>query len=248
MKNKVAAILVFTVTVFVSFGGLFIMQKRLETESARLLNEKLNSKETIFRPNSDKEESKKKFLSKKELVEVVYSMKDEKNVRPHEPEKGQLSMYEAINKGKEWAENIFSIKIQNYEKVSANLCTNDPAGTNKISKILYSYWKVKLEKNNLMIQMSIHSVTGQLLEIEVHSDNKQLESIYKNPEKILVQYVKSLNMESNTSIYKKGGIYEKIADGDLYAALEIGRVQISPKSRKYDFDGVIMLYLAPGIY
>lgn len=248
MKNKVATIFIFTVTIIVSFGGLFIMQQRLKTQSARLLNKKLNSKETIFRQNSDKEESKKKFLTENELVEVVHSMKNEKNMRFHEPVKGQLAMTQAINKGKEWAQKLFSIKIQTYKKVSANLCTNDPAGINKISEMLYSFWKVRLEQDNLMIQMSIHSVTGQLLGIEIYSYNNQLELSYKNPEKILAEYVSSLNMKSNTCIYyTENGLYEKMPIGDLCAVLEIGSIQISTKSRKYDFDGVMALYLVPEI-
>ena len=247
MKNKISIILVFIITLLVSVGGLFIMQQRLDIQSARLLNEKLNSKETIFRSNSEKEKLNKKFLTEDELVEVVHSMENKKNMRPHEPVKGQLSMNRAITKGKEWAQKLFSIKNQNYKKVSANLCTNDPAGINKISSILYVFWKVKLEKNNLMIQMSIHSVTGQLLGIEVYSYNNQLKSSYKNPEKILAEYVRSLNMQSNTCIYTEGGMYEEIANGDLYAVLEIGSIQISTKRRKDYFDGVMALHLVPEI-
>ncbi|MCI8955912.1 MAG: hypothetical protein HFG29_02845 [Eubacterium sp.] len=247
MKNKISIILVFIITLLVLVGGLFIMQQRLDTQSVRLLNEKLNSKETIFRSNSEKKELNKKFLTKNELVEVVHSMENKKNMRPHEPVKGQLSMNQAITKGKEWVQKLFSTKIQTYKKVSANLCTNDSAGINKIPGILYGFWEVKFEKKNLMVKMSIHSVTGQLLGIEVYSYNKQLKSSYKNPEKILAGYVRSLNMKSNTCIYTEGGLYEKIADGDLYAVLEIGSVQISTKSRKYDFDGVMALHLVPEI-
>lgn len=116
MKNKVSIILVFIITLLVSVGGLFVMQQRLDTHSTGVLNEKLNSKETIFRANSE-EELKKKYLTEKELVEVVYSMKYEQNRRTHEPVKGQLSMNQAINKGEAWAEKIFSIQIKNYKKL-----------------------------------------------------------------------------------------------------------------------------------
>lgn len=248
MKNKVSIILVFIITLLVSVGGLFVMQQRLDTHSTGVLNEKLNSKETIFCANSE-EELKKKYLTEKELVEVVYSMKYEQNRRTHEPVKGQLSMNQAINKGEAWAEKIFSIQIKNYKKISANLFTNDPAGINKISEILYGFWKVRLETDDLMIQMSVHSVTGQLLEIEVYSYNKQLKSSYKNPEKILAEYVSSLNMKSDTCVYyTENAMYEKMTVGDLNAVIEIGSIQVSTKSRKYDFDGVMMLHLVAGTF
>ena len=64
MKNKVSIILVFIITLLVSVGGLFVMQQRLDTHSTGVLNEKLNSKETIFRANSE-EELKKKYLTEK---------------------------------------------------------------------------------------------------------------------------------------------------------------------------------------
>ena len=139
MKRKIVTMLVIVFSFMIAFGGMFFMQKKLQHQEEKILSEKLNEKVKIFRENSDEEqEQTKTALTEDELVEIVQSMKNGKNMIPHEPQKGQLSIEKAVNKGKEWAENTVTTKKQIYEKVSATLCRNDAVGINDISDKLYS--------------------------------------------------------------------------------------------------------------
>lgn len=56
-------------------------------------------------------------------------------------------------------------------------------------------------------------------------------------------------MKSDTCVYyTENAMYEKMTVGDLNAVIEIGSIQVSTKSRKYDFDGVMTLHLVAGTF
>lgn len=238
----------------IAFGGLFFMQWKLQQQEEILLSEKKIIKSEVSVNNGDKNSPTKKVLTEKELIEIVQSIENNKNVTPHEPKNSQLSMEQAIEQGKIWIKDFFAeyigndvVNLKEIKSISANLCVNNPAGKYKISDILYSYWKITLENSDVKVNMVMNSVTGQIINILICSYKKELEFSSANTESLLDHYIETLQLQSSFQYEKSDGFsYRKITNGELYAVIQKGNIMVESTKNKihYKSGNSLNLYLS----
>lgn len=145
VRNRVMTTLGILLSCTLAFNGFFMMQRLLGEKEENVLSQK----GTIPVVEADRKGTKffpKTKLKKEELIQVLKSMESRADEEPHDPFGQELSMKQAIAKGKQWMVQFYGKYIgtmadefETFEKITATLCKKKLNIANQsISDELYS--------------------------------------------------------------------------------------------------------------
>lgn len=257
IKSKLSIILSALLAFGVAFSGLWIMQYRLEKEKELLLSGKGKVMAGPFL--ADEEEEREAVFSKKltvsELRMVLESLEHGEK-EPHEPAKGQITMEEAIEIVEKWvkefSENYLKLEglsLQEYEKISSNLCVNKSEGkVEHTQRMLYSYWTVTLEGKEIKAVVVLNAVTGQILKASLFSYLPEIDFSKADTEQLMDDYIDSfgLTQDEESQITNKM-VYRSLEGNQFYVMVEKANVLVSIKNDyddSYEFVSDIHIFLS----
>ena len=212
-----------------SFGGFFVMQELL-AQKERVILSQTDTFPVIVDNGMESDDTPKTELSQEELWQVLKSMEGTASEELHEPFGRQISMKEAIERGKIWIKDfcagftdIEEEQFEAYEKITAVLYKKDPAmGSSAISDELCSYWQVEYIMEHMEIHLCLNAVTGQALQVKIRLADQKTDDIHI--EELLKFYGEtfSLNLESGVKrnnnlnyLSTENGIYVVFSEADF---------------------------------
>ena len=229
----------------IAFSGLFLVQSRLMGEQDKLLKGgglvELPQIETAGTVEVG-DALVLNQLAEEELLQLVYSLEQKGEVRPHEPLQGQLTMIQAMDCGEVWLEEFFlphfglnDIFSGEY-RISCYLWAPETTGQDIEAAPWFSCWTVSISNRNIDASLTLSAVSGQVLDASIscsapvpYQDGDSLMSL-------LGDYALSFGPEEDyTLIYggetdsgaKKLPWYQSIGDEGLYAAIQADNIVVS---------------------
>ncbi len=236
----------------IGFGGLFVVQYRLEQEEEKLLQ----GAGSVEIPVSvgvallDAEEEREK-LTEVQLYEAVQRLNNGTEAYPHEPWEGQLSMTEALKCGVEWIEYFLLPYMENSDfllqeqSVNCYLWTWQEDLEDDERALLCSYWNVWINAPELEAQLTLQASSGQVLQAIVHSSFLEESQEEDGLKEILADYASSFGLPGTTRILDGGKgaaentgfwMIQSVGERGLYASVTTSSIVISwanPASSEY---------------
>lgn len=228
----------------IALGGLFLVQAGLAGEKEKLLAGggllELPRTETV-----EKEEAKDAVdsgqLTEEELLQLVQSMGQGGEVRPHEPMQGQLTMVQALDCGRAWLEEFFlqpfglSDSFAEEYKISCYLWSPEDAGADGEECPWLGCWTVTVKSQSVEATLTLSAVSGQVLAASVSCFGPVLwES--GDIAALLGKYADSFGLEGdNRLIYsgesdfgaKKLPWYRSIGTKGIYAGIQADSIVVA---------------------
>ena len=214
--------------VLIAFGGLFFMKYQLNQSEKKLLS--ASGKVAISNVSSTVKTSasSKERLTEQELIQALQSLNCEGEEYPHEPMEGQLTMKQAIKKGKEWlilldhyGMDSIGISVLEFDEINAKLCVKKAEGK-AVNKILYSYWKIIYKNNAVTSELVLNAVTGQVLHASITPFQYTPALIKLERAELLSDYSTSFQLGAGNILGEnKRELYYFFNTGRLYAFLKI---------------------------
>lgn len=229
----------------IAFSGMFLVQGRLIGEQDRLLSGgglvELPQIETAgavevgdaFGLNQ---------LAEEELLQLVYSVEQKGEIRPHEPLQGQLTMIQAMDCGVVWLEEFFLPHFGLYDLLSGEYRTScylwapETAGQDIEAAPWLSCWTVSVSNRNIDATLTLSAVSGQVLDASVSCSAPVSYQDGDSLMTLLGDYAFSFDLEEDyTLIYggetdsgaKKLPWYQSIGTEGLYAAIQADNIVVS---------------------
>lgn len=219
-KGKIFSLIMPALSLFVIVGGWFLTDKLVERKENRILGQKGQiTVQSAKKQNKDNdlseraEEINEPFTGRKmtenEMVQVLTVWETGGKEIPHEPLKGQMSMEQAVAKGREWMDSMAEKKVlfssaavQAFDKTTAKLCTfDDEAGT---PKEIISFWEVIFQKSDVKIVLKIHALSGEVWAADIGMVKKNV--TYHGSAGELLDAAFSFQ-EMGNRVFKKNNIY-----------------------------------------
>lgn len=220
----------------IALGGLFLVQSRLKLEQERLLEGGLVElpQTGTGEPAGSVDVPLHGFLAEEELLELVHSLAQREEIKPHEPLEGQLTMLQAIDCGKTWLEEFFLPYYTSYDLpaneywIDCYLWTPETAGADPETSPWLSCWTVSLSSHKIDALLTLSAVSGQILDASVScsvpfslQDKKDLPSLLERyavsfgleTEDSLI-YIEDKDTRANEALY-----FQNIGSRGIYAAL-----------------------------
>ncbi len=193
----------------IAFGGLFLVQGRLRLEQEQLLK----SGGLTELPQAGAAEAIDSAyvtlgqrLAEEELFQLIDSLEQREEIRPHEPLEGQLSMIQAISHGEAWLEEFIlpylasdALTATEY-RASCYLWTPEAAGTATDSAPWLDCWTVSLTKPDIDATLTLSAVSGQVLDASISSSAWAFIQDDKNLLALLDKYASSFGLEEGDSL------------------------------------------------
>ncbi len=174
-------------------------------------------------------------LSEEIMAEVLSVWESGANELPHEPQKGQMNMEQAIETGKEWITVMAECGIVpeglaecDFDKVAARLCTLDTQVD--FDDSLLSCWLVQYTENNVAVSLTVHASSGKIWRASLsmkESDRVSNEYSYEEMLKIAFPFIDRGN--TGTAGLIKNDFCEVMPGGLVYAAVK--EYQIAVKNQ-----------------
>ncbi len=174
-------------------------------------------------------------LSEEIMAEVLSVWENGGNELPHEPQKGQMNMEQAIETGKEWIAVMAECGIVpeglaegDFDKVAARLCTLDTQVD--FDEGLLSCWLVQYTENDVVVSLTVHASSGNIWKASLsmkESDRVPNEYSHEEMLKMAFPFIDRGNAETADLI---NHVFCEIMPGGLvYAAVK--EYQIAVKNQ-----------------
>lgn len=229
----------------IAFSSLFLVQGRLQGEQDKLLAGgglvELPQIETAGAVEVS-DALVLNQLAEEELLQLVYSLEQKGEVRPHEPLQGQLTMIQAMDCGEVWLEEFFlphfglNDLFSGEYKISCYLWAPETAGQDIEATPWFSCWTVSISSRNIDASLTLSAVSGQVLDASVscsapvpYQDGDSLMTL-------LGDYAFSFSLEEDYTLFyggetdsgaKKLPWYQSIGTKGLYAAIQADNIVVS---------------------
>lgn len=226
----------------IAFGGLFVVQGRLSLEQDKLLE----GSGLVELPQTVTTEAAESVtislgdsLTENDLLQLIQNLEQKKEIKPHEPQEGQLTMIQAINCGKAWLEEFFlsdltsnNIPATEY-RVNCYLWTPETAGADPEASPWLSCWTVSLSNQNIDALLTLSAVSGQILDASVSFSAPVAYQSREALMTLLDKYASSFGLEGDDvliSIEDKDAnareplCYQSIGTCGIYAAIQAGNI------------------------
>lgn len=174
-------------------------------------------------------------LSEEIMAEVLSVWESGANELPHEPQKGQMNMEQAIETGKEWITVMAECGIVpeglaecDFDKVAARLCTLDTQVD--FDDSLLSWWLIQYTEKDVVVSLTVHASTGEVWKASLsmkESDRVSNEYRYKEMLGTAFPFIGRESIESADLI--KSDFCEIMPKGLVYAAVK--EYQIAVKNQ-----------------
>lgn len=248
-KSKLYALVVFLLSFGVVIGGWFLTGMLLRQKQEEFLDRTgqiaLQSAEnSLFSSNQPGETEgdlaegtlfEGQPLSEEMMAEVLAVWESGGNELPHEPQKGQMNMEQAIETGKEWIADMAECGIVpeelaecEFDKVTARLCSLDAQVD--FADSLLSYWLVGFTENNVAVSLTVHASSGKIWKASLsmkESDRVSNEYSYEEMLEIAFPFIDGGNTE--TANLTNNTTCEIMPGGLVYAAVK--EYQIAVKNQ-----------------
>ena len=173
-KGKLYAVVVFLLSFGVVIGGWFLTETLLHQKQEEFLDRTGRialqpAENSLFLSNQPGETEgdladgtlfEGQPLSEEMMAEVLAVWESGGNELPHEPQKGQMNMEQAIETGKEWIADMAECGIVpeelaecDFDKVTARLCSLDAQVD--FADSLLSYWLVQFTENDVVVSLTV---------------------------------------------------------------------------------------------
>lgn len=180
-KSKLYAVVVFLLSFGVVIGGWFLTGTLLRQKQEEFLDRTGRialqpAENSLFSSNqpgdtevdlADDTLFEGQLLSEGMMAEVLAVWESGGNELPHEPQKGQMNMEQAIETGKEWIADMAGCGIVpeelaecDFDKVTARLCGLDAQVD--FADSLLSYWLVQFTENDVVVSLTVHASSGKV--------------------------------------------------------------------------------------
>lgn len=174
-------------------------------------------------------------LSEERMAEVLAVWENGGNELPHEPQKGQMNMEQAIETGKEWIAVMVECGIVpeglaecDFDKVATRLCTLDTQVD--FDDSLLSWWLIQYTEKDVVVSLTVHASTGEVWKASLsmkESDRVSNEYRYKEMLGTAFPFIGRESIESADLI--KSDFCEIMPKGLVYAAVK--EYQIAVKNQ-----------------
>ena len=222
----------------IALGGLLLVQSRLKLEQERLLEGgglvELPQTGTSD-PAGSVEVPPYGFLPEDDLLQVVHSLVQKEEIKPHEPLEGQLTMLQAIDCGKNWLEEFFLPYFTSCD-LSANeywidcyLWTPETAGADPETSPWLSCWTVSLSSQKIDASLTLSAVSGQILDASISCSVPFSLQDRTDLPTLLEGYAASLGLETDDSLISiedkdcgdnEALYFQSIGSRGIYAAIK----------------------------
>lgn len=229
----------------IAFSGLFLVQGRLLGEQDRLLAggglvelPRIEAAETAEAGNALDWNQ----MAEEELLQLVHSLEQKGEIRPHEPLQGQLTMIQAMDCSGVWLEEFFlphfglEDLLSGEYRTSCYLWAPETAGQDTEAAPWLSCWTISVSSQSLDVSLTLSAVSGQVLDASVscsapvpHQDRDSLMTL-------LGDYALSFGLEDDyTLIYsgetdsgaKKLPWYQSVGTEGIYAAIQADNIVVA---------------------
>lgn len=242
----------------IAAGGLCILRVGLEKEEESLLSGGGTVEQKSVSEDRQGEEvrySQSDTCLSAEELSLILKKEEDSGIRcPHEPYYGQLSIEEAVERGKEWLNQLkqeSSFLADLWQETDWNVAANlsRPGEESEMtvdSNRIFSSWHLEFYGTEENIYLEMNAVTGQILNMQINLDGEVTKIQDQDKEKLLTIFVSQFELEGNGEIEKEEGrFYQSLNEGQFYAvegfsldSLEsYGAVSYSDSSEKEDAYG-----------
>ena len=249
-KSSLSALLLFLPALLVIIGGWYFTKEILKYKETQLLAKtgqlpagtsgyslqqedipendttSENEETDTFQPESLSEDMTARILA---CWEANTYGDTQEMMLTHEPQKGQLTMEQAINTGKTWIADMTekgllpsSLAENNLQNISATLRTLDEKPD--IPHHLLSCWQVVYVHSETSISLTIHAASSQIWKAKIYTDNNSL-TIPLYSDEILVDaafpFLSGGGLE--VTAQTENGLYKTrkySSEGKLYATVQ----------------------------
>lgn len=243
MKSKLINFCGIIFALFLAYSGFILTEHILDSKTESFLSGESGVDRTREAAENVDIGKETQFLTSEELKQILKNMNG-KDEYPHEPVEGQMSMEEAIKKGKEWIESLFEknslfseYRRQGYQKIDAKLCIKNNSSDSSLN-VLNSYWTLNFIKQDVKVALVLNSVTGQVLDANISyympidssdsSDYNYSETVSKEfLVSLLIDYILSFGFEENNiMLVGDDCIYEAVSGDNLFAVVVTGNMGV----------------------
>lgn len=160
----------------ITFGGLFLVQFKLNQEQERLLTDSglIELPQTEFIEVIEAGDlSLSVLLTEEQLEELRNILEEPGETAPHEPLSGQLSMAQAIECGQTWLKDFFLPRLGISDnslldyKAVCYLWAPESPDSEPENRPWLSCWTISLSNQHMEAVLILNAVTGQILDATV---------------------------------------------------------------------------------
>ncbi len=244
-KGRWIAVLSVVLAAAAAFGGLYGMERLLEEKKHSLLS--ISGTVAAAYPDAFRNASgedayryagtEESALSRDALVDILEHMHLYSWEYLHEPAEGQLSMEQAMDRGKAWLDELSSLYRGSYEtsgaymRIQASLSTGGYDGeTDMETDPAYSCWRLSFTGNDMEAVLTLNSVTGQVLDAAISYFSPESSVAAGREKQLLEWYSSSFGLEPEPAEAWGNGLRCPPGPAGLYAAAEISESQIVYKA------------------
>lgn len=248
-KSRLTGLLLFLPALFVIFGGWYFTKGVLKYKETQLLTKTgqlpastsgyslrqedspaadttaENNEPDTFQPEALTEDMTARILA---CWEAAAYWDTQETLVSHEPQKGQLTMEQAISTGSAWICKMVEkgllpsgLAENHFQNISASLRTPDEKPD--IPDRLLSCWQILYVQNETRISLTIHAASSQIWKAEIYTDTSNL-TIPPYSDEILIDAVfpflsgggAEIAAQTENGLYK---IRKYSAEGKLYATV-----------------------------
>lgn len=225
-----------------AFVGFFLVQDGLTREQEKLLRSgglvELPQTGTVGEEMSDASIGQ---LSEEELLQLVKSMEQKGEVRPHEPVQGQLTMAQAMERAMAWLEETLfprfglSDALGGEYKATCFLWSPEAVGQDLGAAPWLGCWMVSVSSQDVDIALKLSAVSGQILDASV-SCSAPVSYEGSDIRTLLGEYADSFGLEGDDvwisggetdAAAKKMPLYQSIGTKGIYAAIRADSMVVS---------------------
>lgn len=233
----------------ITAGGLFFMEYMLTERRTALFSEGGKVKAVLSVRETESSAGRRVSLSEEELTEILLSMESGETEQPHEPIGAQLTMEQAVERGKEWLEALCGDYLGEemsgkYERIYAELCVKtDGYAESGLSRELFSYWTVMLNAREMRAELAMNAVTGQVLNAALYAYLPGFAFSEIDRERLLEEYCSSFGLEMDDLLWIRDGmLWRSLGNGNLFAGVKTEDFAIADADQEEHLD-VSMLQL-----
>lgn len=218
-------------------GGLLLVQEGLAREKERLLAgsgllelPRAEAMETVEAGDTVVPDR----LTEEELLQIVQCLEQKREIQPHEPVQGQLTMVQALDCGRAWLEEFFlqpfslnDFAVEEY-KISCYLWSPEDAGEDREERPWLSCWTVTVRSQSVDAVLTLNAASGQILAASVSCSGSVLwES--GDMAALLGKYADSFGLEGDDRLVYSGETdfgakklpwYRSIGTKGVYAGIQ----------------------------
>ena len=234
-KRLLGTAAAFLTSLAIAAGGLYMLRLGLKNEEKSLLSEKGTVEQKSLSGNSANgaDDTSVSYLetdtslSEEELYQVLKNDEEAVAYQPHEPYYGQLTMQQAVEKGRKWLNRFreensaLDIPKEIEKKVWANLIRGGEEELSVMdSNRIFSSWNLNFDEAGITVDLVINAVTGEVLSMDIFRETVKITG--EDRKKMLETFVSQFDFPKDGEIQEEGDslLIQSLCGGRFYVVAE----------------------------